>query len=86
MALHLFTVAEMIPVKLRTVAARKRLRGSDGGYRRDHLRALTQRVEVAEGEVRITGSGSELLRTLAASGGPKSAAGGVPSFVPKWRC
>jgi hypothetical protein len=27
-------------------------------YRRDHLRALAQRVEVAEGEVRIMGSKS----------------------------
>ena len=35
-----------------------------GGYRRDHLRALAQRVEVADAEVRIMGSKSELLRTL----------------------
>ncbi len=79
--------AEITPAKLRTFAdaASKRLRGPNGGYRRDHLRALAQRVEVAEGEVRIMGSRSELLRTLAASAGAKSAAGGVPSFVPKWR-
>ncbi len=79
--------AEITPAKLRTFAdvARKRLRGPNGGYRRDHLRALAQRVEVAEGEVRIMGSRSELLRTLAASAGVKSAASGVPSFVPKWR-
>jgi len=32
---------------------------------RDHLRALAQRIEVAEGEVRIIGSKSDLLRTLA---------------------
>ena len=37
-------------------AARRRMRGSNGGYRRDHLRALAQRVEVAEREVRIMGS------------------------------
>ena len=28
--------------------AKKRMRTEDGGYRRDHLRALAQRVEVAE--------------------------------------
>ena len=37
--------------------------------RRDHLRALAQRVEVAEGEVRIMGSKSRLLQTLVANGG-----------------
>jgi hypothetical protein len=34
-----------------------------GGYRRDHPRALVQRVEVDAKEVRITGSKSVLLRT-----------------------
>ncbi|MCW8309326.1 recombinase family protein [Acidiphilium sp. PA] len=79
--------AEITPTKLRTFAdaARQRLRGPDGGYRRDHLRALAQRVEVADGEVRIMGSRGNLLRTLAAAGGVKSAAGGVPSFIPSWR-
>jgi site-specific DNA recombinase len=43
------------------------------------------RVEVTEGEVRIAGSRSNLLRTLAAANGVESAAGGVPSFVPSWR-
>jgi hypothetical protein len=37
-------------------AARKRMRIEGGGYRRDHLRALAQRVEVADREVRIMGS------------------------------
>ncbi len=78
---------EITPAKLRTFAdaARQRLRGPDGRYRRDHLRALAQRVEVADGEVRIMGSRGNLLRALAAAGGVKSAAGGVPSFVPSWR-
>jgi hypothetical protein len=49
---------------------------------RDHLRALAQRVEVAEGEVRIMGSPGNLLRTLAAASGVASA-GAVPSFVPR---
>jgi len=64
--------------------ARERIR-LEGGYRRDHLRALAQRVEVAEGEVRIMGSKSNLLRVLAANG-VATAAGGVPIVVPKWRC
>ncbi len=65
--------------------ARERMRLPGGGYRRDHLRALAQRVEVNDGEVRIMGSKSDLLRTLAAAGGAGTVPGGVPSFVPKWR-
>jgi hypothetical protein len=65
--------------------ARERIRIEGGGYRRDHLRALAQRVEVADHEVRIMGSKGNLLRTLAAVAGEKSAALGVPSSVPKWR-
>src|SRR5690625_765495 len=44
--------------------ARDRIRNREGGYRRDHLRALAQRVEVADDAVRIMGSKTELLRTL----------------------
>ncbi|HKM55556.1 MAG TPA: recombinase family protein, partial [Isosphaeraceae bacterium] len=36
--------------------ARERITIDGGGYRRDHLRALAQRIEVADGEVRIMGS------------------------------
>ena len=39
--------------------ARERINLEDGAYRRDHLRALAQRVEVADDEVRIMGSKSE---------------------------
>ncbi len=42
--------------------ARERIRIDGGGYRRDHLRALAQRVEVADREVRIIGSKSDLLQ------------------------
>jgi site-specific DNA recombinase len=77
------------PQMLRQFAntARKRMRADGGGYRRDHLRLLAQRVEVADKEVRIMGSKSNLLRNLAAisSSGVKSDTLGVPSFVPKWR-
>jgi hypothetical protein len=45
--------------------ARQPIRLEGGGYRRDHLRALAQPVEVAEGEVRIMGSKSRLPRIVA---------------------
>jgi site-specific DNA recombinase len=64
-------------------AARERIRLPGGGYRRDHLRALAQRVEVAEGEVRIMGSRTNLLRTLVAAGDGEGDTAGVPSFVSK---
>jgi site-specific DNA recombinase len=65
--------------------ARKRMRTENGGYRRDHLRALPQRVEVDAKEIRIMGSKSVLLRTLVAASSAKTAGFGVTSFVPKWR-
>jgi site-specific DNA recombinase len=66
-------------------AARDRIRIDGGGYHRDHLRALAQRVEVADREVRIIGSKSNLLQTLTAAAGVKSATPGVRSSVLKWR-
>jgi site-specific DNA recombinase len=66
-----------------TACERMRLQG--GGYRRDHLRALAQRVEVADKEVCIMGSKGELLRTLAAASGAKPATPSVRSSVLKWR-
>ncbi len=65
--------------------ARERIRITGGGYRRDHLRALAQRVEVADKEVRIMGSKGDLLRTLAASRGVKHGTPGVRSSVLSWR-
>ena len=65
--------------------ARERIRRQGGGYRRDHLRALAQRFEVADKEVLIMGSKSDLLRTLAATSGAKPATSGVPSSVLQWR-
>ena len=74
------------PPMLRKFArtARQRIRLPGGGYRRDHLRALAQRVEVAEGELRIIGSKNDLLRTIA-KGNLEGTAGAVPRFVPSWR-
>ena len=57
------------------------VRRADVGYRREHPRALAQRVEVAEGEVRIMGSKSRLLQTLVAGSGVNS----VPTQGLKWR-
>jgi len=75
------------PAALKTFArtARRRMRTESGGYRRDHLRALAQRIEVGAKEVRIMGAKSVLLRTLVAASSAKSAGFGVPSSVPKWR-
>jgi site-specific DNA recombinase len=75
------------PQALKTFArtARKRMRTDGGGYRRDHLRALAQRVEVDQKEMRIMGSKSVLQRTLVAAESAKTAGFGVPSSVPKWR-
>jgi site-specific DNA recombinase len=75
------------PQALKTFArqARKRMRTESGGYRRDHLRALAQRIEVDAKEVRIMGSTSVLLRILVAASSAKTAGFCVPSFVPKWR-
>ncbi len=66
-------------------AAHRRIRGKDGGFRRDHLRAFAQRVKVAEHEVRIMGSRNELLRLLTSSNGAETAANGVRTFVQGWR-
>jgi site-specific DNA recombinase len=60
--------------------ARERLRLEEGGYRRDHLRALAQRVDVADTEVRIMGSKSILPRTLVTAPRATSAVAGVRSF------
>src|SRR5262249_35678111 len=65
--------------------ARERIGIDGGGYRRDHLRALAQRVEVADREVRIIGSKSNLLQTLTAAAGAKPGAPGVRGSVLKWR-
>ncbi len=68
-------------------AARRKLHDRTSGYRRDHLRALTQRVEViSKTEARIIGSRTQLLRVLASSdGGNYAASGGVRGFEPRWR-
>ena len=68
------------------LATREGLRAPDGSYRRAHVRAVAQRVEVlSTAEIKIMGGRTELLRTLAASGGDQSAILEVRSFKPKWR-
>ena len=57
--------------------AKRRMRTADGGYRRHHLQALAQRIEVGDATIRITGTKSRLLRVLAAgeAGPPHRGAG-----------
>ena len=71
------------PEALKTFArtARKRMRTESGGYRREYLRALAQRVEVDQKELRIMGSKSVLLRTLVVAESAKTAGFGVRSSV-----
>ena len=65
--------------------ARTGLRLEKGGYRRDHVRAFAQHVEVADDAIYINGSKNTLLKALIATKGGKSAGIGVPGFIPKWR-
>ncbi|MEM8959159.1 MAG: recombinase family protein [Pseudomonadota bacterium] len=51
------------------VSACQKMRGKDGGFRCGHLRALAQRVEVANHEDRIMGCQDDLIRVLAVSNG-----------------
>jgi len=78
----------MTCVSVRRVAeaTKERLRDEDGKYRREHVRAVAQRVEViSPNEMRIMGNRTDLLRTLAASAGEQSAVLGVRILKPKWR-
>jgi site-specific DNA recombinase len=59
-------------LKMFARTAHKRMRTENGGYRRDHLRALAQRVEVDQKGLRITGSKSVLLGTLVAASSAKT--------------
>jgi len=80
--------------------AKRRLRTDAGDYRRHHLQALAQRIEVGEDAIRITGTRTHLLRVLAGEGaGPplrgvghsrsaglvvETTANEVRTFVPNW--
>ena len=77
------TMRQMVQRFART--ARERIRIEGGGYRRDRLRAIVQRVEVSDRKLCIIGSKRNLLQTLAAAGGVKPATLGVRSSVLKWR-
>ncbi|RRN64680.1 recombinase family protein [Caulobacter sp. 602-1] len=67
-------------------ATKERLRDEHGKYRREHVRAVAQRVEViSPSEMRIMGNRTDLLRTMAASAGEQSAVLGVRILKPKWR-
>ena len=65
------------------VEARAKLRNEAGGFRRHYVQALVQRVEVADDEIRISGSPGRLLQALSTSNvGSKSSE--VRSFEPGW--
>ncbi len=80
---HRAVTPDMIDALSQT--ARSSLRIEGGGYRRDHLRAFAQRVEVADDEVRIMGRKSDLLQSLVTASSGESAAFAVRSSVLKWR-
>jgi site-specific DNA recombinase len=65
---------QMVQTFART--ARERIRIDGGGHRREHLRALAQRIEVADREV---GSKSKQLQTLTATSRIKPVTSGVRS-------
>ena len=69
------------PQALKTFArqARRRMRTESGGYRRDHLRALAQRVEVDAKEVRSMGPRACCCATRVAASSAKTAGFGMPS-------
>ncbi len=46
------------------VEAHKKLRDGEGGFRRHYVQSLVQRVEVADGEIRICGPQKRLLQPL----------------------
>jgi len=71
-------------LRLRKLAqtACQRIRLPGGGYRRDHLRALAPRVNVAKGEMRIIDAQGDLLRTLA-TGEVEGTAGELPRLCSK---
>ncbi len=75
------------PTTIRRLAAsaKEKMRLAGGGYRREHLRALAQHVEVAEREVHISGSKHELLKALTGADAAKTSTISVPISVPKWR-
>lgn len=67
-------------------ATREMLRSENGGYRRDLLKAVAQRVEITpEGGLRISGCKVELLRTISANNGVEAAALDVHTLEPVWR-
>jgi len=68
-----------------TTLLREETRGTEGGRRRDHLRSLAQRVEVADDATRIMGSKPDPPSTLIAGQVRQSAPAGVPRRVPEWQ-
>lgn len=67
-------------------ATRQMLRDENGGYRRDLLKAVAQRVDVTpKGGLRVSGCKVELLRAISANNGVESATLDVRTHEPVWR-
>ncbi|CAN5201959.1 hypothetical protein BH10PSE3_BH10PSE3_01450 [soil metagenome] len=67
-------------------ATRQMLRDENGGYRRDLLKAVAQRVDVSPDRgLRVSGCKVELLRAITANNGVESAALDVRTHEPVWR-
>jgi DNA invertase Pin-like site-specific DNA recombinase len=66
-----------------TKRVKRRLRGSNGKYRRDHLHRFAQRVEIQKRQIRIGGSKESLFDAVFSLGNVQ-AKDLVPSAVLKW--
>ena len=68
------------------IATRQMLRDENGGYRRDLLKAVAQRVEVtSKGALRVSGCKVELLRAISANNGVEAATLDVRTHDLGWR-
>jgi site-specific DNA recombinase len=63
-----------------------RLHAQDSTLRKAYIRALVEKIEVDQREIRISGSQAALATSVvaAAKRGPDGGTGGVPSFVQDW--
>ncbi len=73
--------ADLLPEFAKRV--RRRLKGGNGKYRRDHFHLFAQRVEVGRRNIRISGAKETLLNAVINLGNVQGT-GVVPSAVLKW--
>jgi hypothetical protein len=65
-----------------THAFTERLHSPNSSLRKAYIRQLVDRVEVAQSEIRISGSQAALAKSVVATAG--GSPGVVPTFVPEW--